>query len=56
MPEPGPVGRSAADRPPSVEYEAYPAVFVVPFHYENPVMSNATERRRRRGASACPLR
>jgi hypothetical protein len=25
------------DRPPSVSYEAYPAVFVAPFHYENPV-------------------
>jgi hypothetical protein len=25
------------DRPPTVEYDAYPAVFVAPFHYENPV-------------------
>jgi hypothetical protein len=25
------------DRPPTVAYEAYPAVFVAPFHYENPV-------------------
>ncbi|HEY8518979.1 MAG TPA: nuclear transport factor 2 family protein [Gammaproteobacteria bacterium] len=25
------------DRPPSVSYQAYPAVFVAPFHYENPV-------------------
>ncbi len=25
------------DRPPSIDYENYPAVFVVPFHYGNPV-------------------
>jgi hypothetical protein len=25
------------DRPPTVAYEAYPAAFVVPFHYEHPV-------------------
>jgi hypothetical protein len=25
------------DRPPSIEYKAFPAAFVVPFHYENPV-------------------
>ena len=25
------------DRPPSVDYAPYPAVFVVPFHYQNPV-------------------
>jgi hypothetical protein len=25
------------DRPPTVEYAAYPSAFVVPFHYENPV-------------------
>ena len=41
LPEPGPVADLPADRPPSVEYEAYPAVFVAPFHYANPVMSRA---------------
>ncbi len=25
------------DRPPTIEYDAYPGVFVAPFHYENPV-------------------
>lgn len=29
------------DFPPTVEYENYPAVFVVPFHYENPVGGNS---------------
>ncbi len=43
LPEPGPVADLPADRPPSVEHEAYPAVFVAPFHYANPVMSNAAD-------------
>jgi hypothetical protein len=42
LPEPGPVADLPADRPPSIEYEAYPAVFIAPFHYANPVMSPAT--------------
>jgi hypothetical protein len=37
LPKPGPIPGRAPDRPPSVEYEAYPAAFVAPFHYENPV-------------------
>ena len=41
LPEPGPVADLPADRPPTVEYEAYPAVFVAPFHYANPVMGSA---------------
>ena len=41
LPEPGPVADLPADRPPSAEHEAYPAVFVAPFHYANPVMSPA---------------
>ncbi len=36
-----PLGEPSAelppDRPPSIRYEAYPAAFVAPFHYENPV-------------------
>jgi hypothetical protein len=36
-----PISQPAADlrpdRPPSVVYDGYPAVFVAPFHYENPV-------------------
>jgi hypothetical protein len=30
------------DRPPSVAYEAYPATFAAPFHYENPVTGGPT--------------
>jgi hypothetical protein len=37
LPMPGPIPDLPADRPPSIAYEAYPAVFVAPFHYENPV-------------------
>jgi hypothetical protein len=37
IPNAGPLADLPPDRPPSVEYEAYPAAFVVPFHYENPV-------------------
>jgi hypothetical protein len=37
LPMPGPIPDLPADRPPSTAYEAYPAVFVTPFHYENPV-------------------
>lgn len=33
----GPSQTLPPDRPPSVEYEPYPAAFVVPFHYQNPV-------------------
>jgi hypothetical protein len=32
-----PSERLAPDAPPTVEYSNYPAVFVPPFHYENPV-------------------
>jgi hypothetical protein len=37
LPMPGPIPGLAADRPPSTAYAAYPAAFVAPFHYENPV-------------------
>ncbi len=37
LPNPGPSAELPPDRPPSVEYAPYPAAFVVPFHYENPV-------------------
>jgi hypothetical protein len=37
LPVPGPIPDLPADRPPSIAFEAYPAVFVAPFHYENPV-------------------
>jgi hypothetical protein len=37
LPNAAPLAELPPDRPPSVEYQAYPAAFVVPFHYENPV-------------------
>jgi hypothetical protein len=37
LPKPGAIADLPPDRPPSVAYEAYPAAFVAPFHYENPV-------------------
>jgi hypothetical protein len=37
LPMPGPIPGLPADRPPSITYEAYPAAFVAPFHYDNPV-------------------
>ena len=37
IPNPGPLADLPPDRPPSVAYEAFPAAFDVPFHYDNPV-------------------
>jgi len=36
IPNAGPLAELPPDRPPSVAYEAFPAAFDVPFHYENP--------------------
>ncbi len=37
IPNAGPLTDLPPDKGPSVKYEAYPAVFVPPFHYDNPV-------------------
>ena len=37
LPNAGPSADLPPDRPPSVDYAAYPSAFVVPFHYDNPV-------------------
>jgi hypothetical protein len=42
IPNAAPLADPAPDRPPSVAYEAYPAAFVVPFHYEHPVTGGAS--------------
>ena len=41
LPLGGPSAELPPDRPSSVVYEAYPAAFVAPFHYENPVTGAA---------------
>lgn len=45
IPNPGPSADLPPDRPPSVDHAAYPAVFVVPFHYGNPVTGKPAEDR-----------
>jgi hypothetical protein len=37
LPNEGPSSVLPPDRPPSVDYKAFPTAYVVPFHYENPV-------------------
>jgi hypothetical protein len=37
LPSPGPEKSFSPDRPPTVSYDPYPATFVPPFHYKNPV-------------------
>jgi hypothetical protein len=41
IPNPGPSTQLPPDRPPTVDYAAYPAAFVVPFHYGHPVTGGA---------------
>jgi uncharacterized small protein (DUF1192 family) len=43
LPNEGPSASLPADRPPTVDYQPYPAVFVVPFHYANPVTGRLVE-------------
>jgi len=43
LPNGGPSSELPPDRPPSVDYKAFPAAFVVPFHYDNPVTGAATK-------------
>jgi hypothetical protein len=43
IPNPGPSAELPPDRPPSVEYAAYPEPFVVPFHYAHPVTGAARQ-------------
>ncbi len=40
LPNPGPSTELPPDRPPTVDYQAYPAAFVVPFHYESPAVTS----------------
>src|SRR5688572_169817 len=37
LPNAGPSAELPPDRPPTVAYDAYPAAFLVPFHYDHPV-------------------
>ncbi len=55
LPNPGPSSEVPPDRPPSVDYAPFPATFVVPFHYENPVTGGPANGDRRL-AVARPIR
>jgi peptidoglycan hydrolase-like protein with peptidoglycan-binding domain len=51
----GPSSERPPDRPPSVDYRAYPAAFVVPFHYEHPVRgASSAVRERATGEAQAP--
>jgi hypothetical protein len=41
LPLNGPLSDLPPDQPPTMDYDAYPDVFVAPFHYENPVTGSA---------------
>ena len=41
LPNSAPSTELPPDRPPSIDYQAFPVAFTVPFHYENPVTAPA---------------
>jgi hypothetical protein len=43
LPNDGPSSELPPDRPPSVDYKPFPAAFVVPFHYDNPVTGKTAD-------------
>lgn len=51
LPRSTPTQELPPDRPPSVDYENYPAVFVPPFHFTNPGAASAPQPRNVSGAS-----
>ena len=51
IPNSGPLADLPPDRPPSVAYEAFPAAFDVPFHYDNPVTAKPVVAAPARGAA-----
>jgi hypothetical protein len=55
LPMPGPISGLPPDRAPSSAYEAYPAVFVAPFHYENPVTGQPPDRASPNDRAAPPV-
>jgi SnoaL-like domain len=52
IPNDGPLAEPPPDRPPSVAYEVFPAPFVVPFHYENPVTGKPTPKASMAGSTS----
>jgi len=55
LPNEGPSSQMPPDRSPSVDYKAFPAAYVVPFHYENPGVGAKAQPSALSGSQRSPL-